>query len=69
MVVHVRVVGEVHWFHHLPDFQIVVDAGISLGGLLALLGVDLSVGAVAVNGLDSGPQTPLHDGDEILIKQ
>lgn len=69
MVVRVRVVGDVPWYHHLPEFQMVVDEGTSLGGLLALLGVDPCKGAASVNGRDSGPETPLLDGDEILIEQ
>lgn len=64
-----RVVGDVSWYHYLPDVQMVVEPGTSVGRLLALLGVDPREGLVAINGQGVDVETLLTDGDEIMIRR
>lgn len=62
-----RIVGEVQWYHHLAETQMVVEPGTELGTLLDLLGVDLNGTLVVINGQEATPGIPLSDGDEIVI--
>jgi hypothetical protein len=68
MEVRMRVVGEVFWYHHLPETQVMVEPGTELGPLLVLLGVDVKETTVAINGQVASLASLLSDGDEILIQ-
>lgn len=67
MLVSVRIVGDVQWDHHLSAFQLVVEEGMSVGALLALLGVGETDGEITINGRDAGRETLLKNGDDVTI--
>ncbi|BDG60175.1 ubiquitin family protein [Caldinitratiruptor microaerophilus] len=68
MIVHVRVEGAVEWYHRVPQFQLVVVDGASVGSVLELLGLKLTGRErIARNGLPASLTDPLEDGDRLLI--
>lgn len=69
MLVHVRVVGDVQWYHHLEAFHLVVEEGTLLGTFLGMLGVSDPGGVVTVNGEPALPGRQLAHGDEIVIQK
>lgn len=69
MLVHVRVEGDVEWYHHLKAFQLVVEKGTVLERFLEMIGVSHPDGVVTVNGELAPPDRELADGDQILIQK
>lgn len=69
MLVHVRVEGDVEWYHHLKAFHLVIEKGTALERFLVMIGVSHPNGIVMVNGQLAPPDRELTDGDEIVIQK
>ena len=69
MQVRMRFLGSVRWYHHLPDFQLMVEDGTTLGCLLTTLGVNMTDGIVTVNGKPAAVGYQLAAGDDIVVRR